>query len=98
MSTDSPDLVSAKRLLDQLKVCGFQFRRTAPGPDGPLLGIRVTGPWTDTIHLAGFSDGCFAWRQRNSPLIVPGGELIEHRTHGTALSVLNDVLTWRTES
>ncbi len=29
MSTDSPDLVIAKRLLDQLKLRGFQFQRTA---------------------------------------------------------------------
>ncbi|MGH3904116.1 MAG: hypothetical protein ACRDTE_08005 [Pseudonocardiaceae bacterium] len=98
MSTDSPDLVIAKRLLDQLKLCGFQFRRTASGPDGPLLGTRVIGPWTDTVHLAGFSRDCFAWRRRNSSLIVPGDVPVEHRTLGTAPAVLNEVLTWKTGS
>ena len=38
MSADSPDLVIAKGLLDELKLVGFEFQRTAPGPDGPLLG------------------------------------------------------------
>ncbi len=64
MSTDSPDLVIAKRLLDHLKLRGFQFQRTAPGADGPLVGNRVTGPWTDTIHIQGFSRDCYAWRKR----------------------------------
>ena len=97
MSNDSPDLVSAKRLLDHLKLCGFRFQRTAPGPDGPLLGIRVSGPWTDTVHLAGFSRDCYACRRRNSSLIVPGDGLVERRAEGTALTVLNEVLTWKTE-
>jgi len=33
MSADSPDAVIAKRLLDHLKLRGFQFRRAAPGAD-----------------------------------------------------------------
>lgn len=37
---DSPDLVIAKRLLDHLKVLGFQFQRTAQGEDGALVGYR----------------------------------------------------------
>lgn len=98
MSTDSPDLMIAKRLLNQLKLGGFRFQRIAPGPDGPLVGTRVSGPWTDTVHLAGFSRDCFAWRTRNSSLIVPGDGLVDHRTQGSALTVLNDVLTWKTES
>ncbi|MFN2495879.1 MAG: hypothetical protein ABR608_08215 [Pseudonocardiaceae bacterium] len=96
MDTDSPDLVIAKRLLDHLKLCGFQFRRTAPGVDGPLVGERVIGSWVDTIHIDGFSRDCRAWRERTSPLIVPGGGLVEHRVHGGALTVLNKVLTWET--
>ncbi len=36
--TDSPDLVIAMRLLDHLKLRGFEFQRGAPGEDGPLLG------------------------------------------------------------
>ncbi|MEO7195057.1 MAG: hypothetical protein ABIZ05_09565 [Pseudonocardiaceae bacterium] len=47
MEADSPDLVIAERLLDDLKLRGFEFRRVAPGEDGPLVGSRVsvTG-WT----------------------------------------------------
>lgn len=95
-TTDSPDLVIAKRLLDQLKLCGFRFRRSAPGPDGPLVGTRTIGNWTDTVHIAGFGRDCFAWRERNSSLLVPGDALVQRRTQGSALTVLNDVLTWDT--
>lgn len=101
MSTDrpdSPDLVIAKRLLDHLKLRGFQFQRTAPGADAPLVGHRMTGPWEDTIHIQGFSRDCYAWRKRTSSLIVPGDGLVEHRVHGNALNVLNEVLTWKTDS
>jgi hypothetical protein len=55
MGTDSPDVVIAKRLLDHLKLCGFEFWRSAPGEDGPLVGNRVSGNWVDTIHIEGFS-------------------------------------------
>jgi hypothetical protein len=37
---DSPDLAAGKRLLDAAKVQGFTFHRVAPGPDGPLWGVR----------------------------------------------------------
>jgi hypothetical protein len=96
MQTDSPDLVIAKRLLDHLKLHGFQFQRAAPGEDGPLVGKRVSGDWLDLIHIEGFSRDCFAWRKRTSSLIVPGEALVERRVHGPALTVLNDVLTWET--
>lgn len=96
MRTDSPDLVIAKRLLDHLKACGFQFQRAAPGEDGPLVGNRVSDDWVDLIHIEGFSRGCFAWRKRTSSLIVPGEGLVERRVHGHALTVLNDVLAWET--
>jgi hypothetical protein len=94
MRTDSADLVLAKQLLDALKVLGFQFHRAAPGEDGPLVGKRVSDEWIDLIHIEGFSCDCFAWRKRISSLIVPGDALVEHRAHGPALTVLNDVLTW----
>ncbi len=94
MTADSPDLVIAKRLLDHLKLCGFQFQRTAPGADGPVVGSRVVGQWRDTIRIEGFSRECSAWRKRTSSLIVPGEGLVEHRVHGSALTVLNEVLTW----
>jgi hypothetical protein len=98
MGIDSPDLVIAKRLLDQLKLCGFQFERIAPGEDGPLIGNRVTGDYVDMIHIEGFSRDCFAWRQRSSSLILPGGGLVERRADGSALDVLNEVLTWEPKS
>ncbi|MCA1673647.1 MAG: hypothetical protein LC799_16085 [Actinobacteria bacterium] len=69
---DSPDLVTGKRLLDAAKRHGFVFQRIAPGPDGPLEGIRESAEWRDVIHLGGFSSGCYAWRERQSSLIVPG--------------------------
>jgi hypothetical protein len=98
MGADSPDVVIAKRLLDQLKLCGFQFERIAPGEDGPLIGNRVTGDYVDMIYIEGFSRDCFAWRQRSSSLILPGGGLVERRADGSALDVLNEVLTWEPKS
>ncbi|HEY6422093.1 MAG TPA: hypothetical protein VIY28_02350 [Pseudonocardiaceae bacterium] len=96
MGADSPDVVIAKRLVDHLKLRGFEFRRAAPGVDGPLLGNRVSGHWVDMIHIEGFSRDCFAWRKRTSSLIVPGNALMERRVDGPALNVLNEVLTWET--
>ncbi|HKR48213.1 MAG TPA: hypothetical protein VJT72_01315 [Pseudonocardiaceae bacterium] len=98
MGTDSLDVVIAKRLLDHLTLRGFKFWRSAPGEDGPLVGNRVSGNWVDTIHIEGFSRDCFAWRKRTSSLIVPGDGLVEHRANGSALTVLNEVLTWETAS
>ncbi len=97
MSVDGRDLVIAKLLIDHLKLGGFQFRRLAPGEDGPLVGHRVTDEWVDFIHIEGFSRDCFAWRERTSSLIVPGDRLVEHRVYGHALTVLNEVLTWPAE-
>jgi hypothetical protein len=94
MKVDSPDLVLAKQLLDQTKLRGFVFGRTAPGEDAPLMGHRVNGDRVDIIHIAGFSRDCFAVRQRTSPLIIPGNGLVERRVEGSALNVLNEVLTW----
>ncbi len=94
MQAESPDLVLAMRLLDQVKLRGFEFRRIAPGEDGAMVGHRVNGDWVEFIHIEGFSCDCFAWRQRASPLIVPGNGLVERRVEGSALDVLNEVLTW----
>lgn len=52
-TTESPDLVAGMRLLDLTKHHGFQFQRIAPGPDGPLWGVRETDDWQDTIYLGG---------------------------------------------
>jgi len=93
-TTDSPDVMMAKQLLDQAKLGGFTFQRTAPGVDAPLVGYRVGDDWIDMIHIEGFSRDCFAWRKRISSLIVSEGALMQRRVEGSALDVLNEVLTW----
>jgi hypothetical protein len=93
-TTDSPDVVIAKRLLDYTKQVGFEFQRIAPGEDGPLVGYRLSDAYVDLIHIEGFSGDCFAWRKRTSSLVVPGSVLMEHQIEGCALNVLNEVLTW----
>jgi hypothetical protein len=94
--TESPDLVAGKRLLDIAKLRGFQFQRLAPGPDGPLWGVRETEDWRDTIYLAGFWDpgSCSATRHRKSSLVVPGDLLVTERMCGNALNVLNTVVNY----
>ncbi|MGH3754643.1 MAG: hypothetical protein ACRDRP_18485 [Pseudonocardiaceae bacterium] len=91
---DSPDVVIAKGLLDQAKLSGFAFRRVAPGEDGPLVGQRAGSDWVDVLLIAGFSRDCLALRQRTSSLILLGGGLVQRRVEGSALEVLNEVLTW----
>lgn len=95
---DSPDVVTAKQLLDRLRVGGFQFQRIGPGEDGPLVGTRVSGDYLVLIHIEGFSRDCCAWRQRSSSLIVPGGALVERQVQGSALDVLHEVLSWEPRS
>ena len=65
---DSPELVAAKRLLDEAKDRGFRFERVAPGEDGPLRGVRNTPEHRDEIYLAGFAapESCTAIRRRAS--------------------------------
>jgi hypothetical protein len=93
-ATDSPDVMIAKRLLEQAKRSGFTFQRTAPGVDAPLVGHRVSDGWVDLIRLEGFSRDCLAWRKRTSALIVAPDALVQRRVEGSALEVLNEVLTW----
>lgn len=94
---DSPPVVRAKQLLDELKGQGFDFVRTAPGADGPLMGRRMTEEWVDFVYIEGFSHDCIAWRQRRSPLLVPGEGLLERRVVGGALTVLGEVTIWTSE-
>lgn len=94
MEADSPDLIIAKRLLDQAKLHGFRFQRTAPGEDAPLVGHRTSNSWVDLIYIEGFSRDCFAWRKRETTLILPDRELIERQVDGRAIDVLNEVLAW----
>jgi hypothetical protein len=95
MSADSPDLAAAKRLLDAAKDQGFRFQRIAPGPDGPLLGVRETPEFLDELYLAGFwkPGACTAIRRRRCTLLVPGGLPVTTRIEGDALTVLHTVVT-----
>jgi hypothetical protein len=97
-TTDSSDVLSAKRLLDDAKRNGFTFQRMAPGADAALVGHRVSDGWADLIHIEGFSRDCFAWRQRASSLIVSQDALIQRQVEGSALDVLSEVLTWESAS
>ena len=90
---ESPDVLAGMRLLDAAKRHGFRFRRVAPGPDGPLCGVRQTEHWQGTIYLGGFSTGCSATRRRRSSLLVPGELLVTERVCGDALNVLNTVVS-----
>jgi hypothetical protein len=97
-TTDSPDVTIAKRLLDYAKQSGFTFQRVAPGEDGPLVGYRVSDSWLDLIHIEGFGRGCFACRKRTSALIVSQDALAQRQVDGSAVEVLNEVLTWEPKS
>lgn len=92
---DSPDVRAAKRLLDCAKRDGFAFQRIAPGPDGPLWGLRETPEWRDEIYLGGFwaPYSCSATRRRRSSLIVPGGLPVAEQVSGDALTVLHTVVS-----
>lgn len=88
VSAESPDFAAAKRLLDAAKRNGFRFVRVAPGPDGPLWGVRETPDSRDTIYLAGFAQACTATRSHKSSLIIPGGPLVTQRVDGDATTVV----------
>lgn len=91
---DGPDVMIAKRLLDDVKRSGFTFRRAAPGEDAPLVAHRVGDDWVDLIHIEGFGCDCFAWRQRTSTLAVAQDALLQRQVEGGALEVLTEVLSW----
>lgn len=91
-TADSPDVVIAKRLLDQVKQAGFIFQRVASGEDAPLAGYRISDGWVDLIHIEGFSRDCFAWRQRVSSLIVSHDTLVQRMAEGSALDVSKSFL------
>ena len=94
MVAENADVTLAKQLLDYAKQSGFVFLRAAPGEDAPLVGNRVSGNWVDLIHLEGFSHDCFALRKPLSSLNIPQNARVERRVDGSALEVLNEVLTW----
>jgi hypothetical protein len=90
----APTSPTGKRLLDAAKEHGFVFRRIAPGPDGPLEGVREVDGWRDVLHLGGFTSDCYAWRERRSSLVLPSSVRAQIRTQGSALDVLTEVLGW----
>jgi hypothetical protein len=97
--TNSPELTAAMRLIDTAKDRGFAFERIAPGPDGPLRGVRESVRWRDEIYLAGFweLESCCAIRRQRSSLVVPGGLPVAQQLRGDALTVLHTVLCdWTT--
>ncbi len=87
-------LVEAMRLRALATARGFRFQRVAPGPDGPLLGVRDTPRWHDRIYLAGFSVDCSATRRHKSRLSLPGGPPGGEQVCGDALSVLGAAVGW----
>ena len=98
MAADSPDVVAAKRLLDDAKRQGFSFHRIAPGEDGSLRGVRESLEWCEEIYIGGFWDpeSCTAIRRRRSSLIVPGELLVTERVIGDVITVLHTVVhDWR---
>lgn len=92
VSVDSPEVVTAKKLMDVAHDLGFHFDRIAEGPDGPLLGMRESVDWRDEIYLAGFSSSCSAIRRKRSSLIVPGGLPVTASVEGDAITVLHTVV------
>lgn len=89
-----PDLAIAMRLLDAAKRQGFVCQQVGSGEDAPLLCTRERDEYRDTILIDGFDQGCHAIRQRNSRLIIAGDDRTVYEIEGSALSVLNTVLTW----
>ncbi len=60
-----------------------------------MVGHRVSEDWVDLIRIEGFGRDYSAWREWTSSLIVFSDELgqCQHRVQGSAVQVLNEVLT-----
>lgn len=87
-------LAVAKALIDEAKIAGFSFSRTAPGDDAPLFGVRETPDFVDEIVLTGCDAGhsCYASRRARSSLLVPGGMALIKEVGGDAITVLSAVV------
>lgn len=96
MDADSaPDyLTISMRLLDHAKSHGFYFRRVKPLIDAPLIGIRYRHGLTEVIRIGGWSRDCSAWKQANRLVLARPPEDAEDYVSGSALHVLNRVVTW----
>lgn len=93
--TEVPDyLTISTRLLDHAKVKGFHFRRVLATVDAPLVGVRYRPRRTEVIRIDGWRANCSAWKQPNR-LVLSGPPVgAEDYVEGSALNVLNRVLTW----
>lgn len=84
----------SKRLLDHTKVHGFHFRRTRPGVDAPLVGIRYRAGFTEVVRIDGWRHNCQAWRQPNKLVLAKPPQNATDYVSGSALHVLNRVVCW----
>lgn len=67
---------------------GFRFGSATVEKGGPLVGVRCTEEWVDTIHIEGLSGNCAAWRQR------PGERPLVCRIEGDAETVMAAAIGW----
>ena len=74
-------------LFYQCALRGFTFDNALKS--GPLVGIRRSEEWVDTIHIEGIDRHCLAWRQR-----VGSGELPVFRIEGDAETVMVEAINW----
>lgn len=70
---------------------GFHFDYAPAQDGGPLVGIRHTEEWIDTIHLEGIQTHCLAWRTRPD-----GNGPPECHVQGSAATVMAAALSWGT--
>lgn len=77
-------------LFHQCTLRGFHFDDAPAAEGGPLVGIRHTKQWIDTIHLEGLTRNCAAWRQQ------PGQGSLVCRIEGDATTVMAAALNWGT--
>lgn len=59
-----------------------------------MLLTRDRGGYRDEVLINGFSRDCHAVRYRNSRLLIIGDGRTVYEIEGSALTVLNLVLTW----
>jgi hypothetical protein len=88
---DGPELAATKRLLDVAKSREFAFERIAPGPDGPLRGVRETIQFPRR-DLSGWVLGAGLVQRHPAAPLVPGGLPVAQQLRGDALTVLRTVL------
>lgn len=73
-------------LLDHCALRGFDFTHAVRG--GPLVGIRRSQEWVDTIHIVIDGD-CLGWRHKAGTDSPPESEVC-----GSAETVMVTVINW----